>query len=383
MLNFAISHDDFYANYFEKKPAFFSGVLHESPMRWHDIDAILNTQEPDERRLQMFFNGQVPPAHFLDEIFEFGRHKKRINKDRFYTLLQQGATLVINQIEDISIPAKQLCAEIGKFTRHTSTCNAYMSAGSASTFGKHWDTHDVFAIQLIGEKRWQIHAPTLPLPLSHQTSGKFGLAPSGPPDLDVVLHEGDVLYIPRGWWHEVTPVTTHSLHLSVGTYAPTMLDYLMWVCRTQLPQLIDARKTCPTDVNDPALVKVLRQLMQEALTQGTLDSFIQTQCFHEKLNGEFHTDLALNITNFSNDLELSLNSVYAITSNINEFFVNDTELNLNTSGRALVELLQRKGTVSWTEARTQLSQFSEESLEKTALELNRYELINLHTPRHL
>jgi ribosomal protein L16 Arg81 hydroxylase len=236
-------------------------------------------------------------------------------------------------------------------------------------------------VQLIGEKRWQVYAPTLQLPLSHQTSEKFGLAP-GLSDFEYLLREGDVLYIPRGWWHEVTPITAQSLHFSIGTYPPTTLDYVMWVCRTQLPQLLDARRACPVDANDPAFAQVMQHLVQEALNQQTVDNFFEAQSSHEKLNGAFHTELALHISTFSEELELSLNSVHAVASNTYKIAVNNTDVKLNASGRALVEVLQQNGTLSWAEVRNLLSYISEESLKQTVLDLSRYELINLHTSTH-
>ncbi len=381
MLNIPLSYADFQANYFEQKTALFSGVLHEPLMQWHDIDVLLNTQEPDERRMQVFLNGQVPPPHFLDEVFEFGRVKKRINKDRFYKLLQHGATLVINQVEEISMPAKKLCSELAHFARQTTSCNAYMSAGAAGTFGKHWDTHDVFAVQLIGKKRWQIFEPSLALPLSHQTSTKFGQPPSGPPCVEYTMCEGDLLYIPRGWWHEVTPITGESLHLSIGTYPPTVLDYVIWVCRTQLPHLLDARKSCGLNASDPALAQLMQHLMQQATHQNNFDAFINAHRANEKPNSEFHTEFMLaHPKNLSDDMELSLTSSYAPELTANEMATLNTQLKLNMANHALMDLLRQTGTLAWREVRNRLPTIPEAALQQAAMDLSRHELINLHTP---
>ena len=43
------------------------------------------------------------------------------------------------------------------------------------------------------------------------------------------LNDGDVLYIPRGWWHEAFPLGEPSLHLTVSLTPPTAMDYLGWV----------------------------------------------------------------------------------------------------------------------------------------------------------
>ena len=43
------------------------------------------------------------------------------------------------------------------------------------------------------------------------------------------LREGDVLYVPRGWWHAAFPMDEPSLHLTVGLWNRTGLDYLQWL----------------------------------------------------------------------------------------------------------------------------------------------------------
>lgn len=117
MLNLPLSHRDFFCHYFEKKPLLCPAVMNKNAVTLKDVDAIFNTLEPDEQRLQMFLHGQVPPTQFLDDVFALGELKKCINKDGFFTLLQQGATCVLNRAEDTSCIFKRLCADIGNFCR--------------------------------------------------------------------------------------------------------------------------------------------------------------------------------------------------------------------------------------------------------------------------
>ena len=46
--------------------------------------------------------------------------------------------------------------------------------------------------------------------------------------LRVLLEPGDVLYIPRGWWHDVIATDSPSLHLTIGLEWRTVADYLYW-----------------------------------------------------------------------------------------------------------------------------------------------------------
>ena len=47
--------------------------------------------------------------------------------------------------------------------------NAYITPPENQGFAAHYDTHDVFVLQVAGSKRWTIHAPVLEHPLPGQT----------------------------------------------------------------------------------------------------------------------------------------------------------------------------------------------------------------------
>jgi hypothetical protein len=87
----------------------------------------------------------------------------------------------------------------------------------------HHDTHDVFSLQVSGEKRWLVYEPALELPLKDQ---RYKPEHGGPaqPVHDVTLKPGDALYLPRGWLHEATTSSTDSLHITVGVNVYTWLD---------------------------------------------------------------------------------------------------------------------------------------------------------------
>jgi hypothetical protein len=90
-----------------------------------------------------------------------------------------------------------------------------------------------------------------------------------------MLEDGDMLYIPRGWWHVAFPVGEPSLHLTVATVPPHGMDLLQWLIgrlrrheavRADLPQLDDAR-------GQKAYLKALRPLLAEALADDAIAQF--------------------------------------------------------------------------------------------------------------
>ena len=103
--------------------------------------------------------------------------------------------------------------------------------------------HDVLILQVSGRKHWRVYPMTRPHPLRGDRDVP---KPEGEPVWDGVLEDGDVLYLPRGWWHVATPLDEPTLHLTVGVSHPTGMDFLSWfidrlrdagVVRQDLPHL--------------------------------------------------------------------------------------------------------------------------------------------------
>ncbi len=389
MLDIPISYKHFLENYAEQQPLLMTGAC-KSLMSWQEFDQVLQFMEPDEQSLQLFLKGQVPAAHYLDNTFEFGRHRKRINKHRFYEYLEHGATLVLNRAEDYCLNAKNLCHAIGKFSQQPTSSNVYINtqlngdakiaSNGKSAFGKHWDTHDVFIIQLMGEKRWQLFPPTLPLPLSHQTSQLLQHEPPTTPSADYVLREGDILYIPRGWWHNVIPLNIDTLHLSVGTYAPTLTDYLLWALSTALPKIPPARRGF---LNQEETISILKEIVEstttELLSQKNLSGFAQHIQARERLTGDFHTPLMLNktATKIIKHCRLSLTSVYSSQNIGQDIYVNGGYLRLSPVGQAVINALTQSNYLQWENLCAKLSQFAPTDVEISVLDLARYDLVNI------
>ncbi|WP_428097550.1 JmjC domain-containing protein [Candidatus Rariloculus sp.] len=216
----------------------------ERPFAWSDIDQLLHSVEPRVPLMRMFHHGQVPEQAYTDDIVEPGRTRRVFNKAKFYEHMGRGATLVINWLEQHSVAAKRLCLEVGSFADTRTSSNAYLSFAGDGTFGQHWDTHDVFVIQLIGRKRWRIYPPTFPLPLTYQTNDTSGHTCPTEPALEVILEEGDVFYIPRGWWHHVIPLQGRQLPPLGGV----LLADNVRLCRSDGGQIVRAGDRRPQGI---------------------------------------------------------------------------------------------------------------------------------------
>ena len=134
-----------------------------------------------------------------------------------------GATLVVQGLHHWWPALATFCRSLEASLGHPAQANAYYTPRSAQGLPVHHDTHDVFSLQIAGEKRWLVYEPVWELPLKHQRyDAKLG-AP-GKPVLDVTLQQGDTLYLPRGWLHEAKTSDSDSLHLTIGVNVYSWLD---------------------------------------------------------------------------------------------------------------------------------------------------------------
>jgi lysine-specific demethylase/histidyl-hydroxylase NO66 len=139
-----------------------------------------------------------------------------------------GATLVLQSVHRMHPPVARFCRELAAELGHATQCNAYITPGGQHQgFDFHHDTHDVFVLQVSGRKRWIVHEPVVPLPLSSQPQAGAHLVPDGAePLLDVELEAGDALYLPRGYVHAAVTTDVDSVHLTVGVLSTTWYDVL-------------------------------------------------------------------------------------------------------------------------------------------------------------
>jgi ribosomal protein L16 Arg81 hydroxylase len=196
--------------------------------------------------------------------------------DKILQLYADGATLVLQGLHRIWPPLIDFARELGAQLRQPVQVNAYLTPAGNKGFATHYDTHDVFVLQVAGTKRWRVHEPVLPDPLERQPWGgradEVGAVAEGPAALDVVLAPGDTLYLPRGWLHSAEAQGDRSLHLTFGVRALTryaLVEELLALAaqdrrlRATLPYGIDV---ADADAMEPELTETVEALRDWLLT---------------------------------------------------------------------------------------------------------------------
>jgi Cupin superfamily protein len=187
----------------------------------------------------------------------------------------RGATIVLQALQTYHPPLADFCRGLERELGHPVQANSYYTPPSAQGFKVHHDTHDVFCLQVEGEKRWLVYAPVLELPLKHQKYGTE-MGDPGEPVLDATLRAGDTLYLPRGWLHQAMTSEAASLHLTVGVNVATWRDAVRAALDEAAEEEVDLRRGVGADGEAPdGLLELLAsRLRPKAVAARQRRSFV-------------------------------------------------------------------------------------------------------------
>ena len=243
-------------------------------LSWDDLNTILATHRLEPPRLRLSQDGvTVPPDRYSAPVTNRRAVTwNRIHPAELHARLAEGASLVVDAIDAIHPPIGTAAETLERVLGTAVQVNAYASWTEREGFGRHWDDHDVVVIQQHGAKRWRLWKPTRTAPTHRDLESPQ--EPDGEPVADIVLGPGDVLYLPRGWWHTVTADQgTESLHLTFGLVTHTGASLINWladqlhadtIVRLDIPRHADPvaksaylnalRTAMVTALSDPALI---------------------------------------------------------------------------------------------------------------------------------
>ena len=189
--------------------------------------------------------------------------------DALAGVFSKGATIRIKAIERFCEPLGEFCRNLEAELGFPVRANLYCTPGNSRGFNLHFDTHEVFVLQLSGTKQWQIFEPTVRLPLEFVPPLPFendrqalkrarGGRPEGqdvtndtevgPLALEALLEPGDCLYLPRGFVHQAAAHDEPSVHLSIGVHVLTWLDLLSVAMGQLAYRNEDFRRALPVGV---------------------------------------------------------------------------------------------------------------------------------------
>lgn len=141
-------------------------------------------------------------------------------------LFSQGATIIFGALQDRHEGMRRLCQAVCAQVCARTQTNIYLTPPDSQGFKPHWDTHDVYVLQIEGSKRWRIYGGGPESPLADQKFDPKAHEP-GEVEAEFTLQAGEVLYIPRGIMHAAVTTEEISLHVTLGVMPYTWADLLV------------------------------------------------------------------------------------------------------------------------------------------------------------
>lgn len=163
----------------------------------------------------------VTPEHYMDKAATLDGPVQRADPAKIETFLAMGASLVGNYVEQIAPELRALTDSLGERFAGLTNANVYASFRGVQGFATHYDLHEVFALQCAGTKRWRIYAnraedPIEPLATGGEEAQRAIDAARGPLAAEVRMAPGDMLYLPRGTYHDALAQEGASLHVTLS-----------------------------------------------------------------------------------------------------------------------------------------------------------------------
>jgi bifunctional lysine-specific demethylase and histidyl-hydroxylase MINA len=142
--------------------------------------------------------------------------------------LARGATLVLNDIDQLTPELSTFARELEEALGGKVQANLYLSSKRKQAFRAHFDFHDVFATHVMGEKTWMVFKGMAEHPIKHPAfegwSKERHEQLKGELWREVRLRPGDLLYLPRGQYHYALADDGPCAHIAWGVTYPIGMD---------------------------------------------------------------------------------------------------------------------------------------------------------------
>ena len=233
-------------------PTYFATVL---PIEV--LDQLLKNQYVSASYFDVYKNGKYIDRNSWSET----QSTHTIVPERLLYQFANGATLIFSNANTILPSVGAYCSKLTRELGYDTHANIYITPPHSQGFDVHYDSHDVFILQVHGTKVWHLYNRAADAPTDEQPYDSKIIADPGLPATILTLQPGDTLYVPRGYLHDAAATDTASIHITLGINPP------YWYQLLKDPVLQEAafRQAIPNPLMPPEQQAALTAAFQAAL----------------------------------------------------------------------------------------------------------------------
>ena len=228
---------EFYQKHFQKNYLYKSGLVenYKNIMSIEILNKMLSIKNiwNNKNFLMMLDRKRINFTEFSKPNLDITGNNLRPDPKNVQKLVSKGASIILNDIEKHSPELSGLANIFQLNTQGRCQGNLYFSMESRQAFGPHCDKHDVFAIHFEGEKTWNIYEKIEKNPINHpifEYSAEERIKRAGKLINQIKMKPGDLLYIPRGQYHDALASKNGAIHIAFGLtyFKPIDLISVLW-----------------------------------------------------------------------------------------------------------------------------------------------------------
>ena len=143
-----------------------------------------------------------------------------------------GFSFILHDLGDRVPNLKRLYVDLAKRFKRPLLSKVYITPAGNYAYKPHFDSHDLFVLQIAGKKDWKFYESPRELPLFWEPVDKEMFVP-GEITKEVTLETGDLLFVPRGKMHSAIANDSFSVHITIGVSAFTWTDVFFEILRAR------------------------------------------------------------------------------------------------------------------------------------------------------
>ncbi len=249
-----VTPERFFAEFHDRQPLHVRGTPEKfaAVLSWRGLNRLLDmTHAWSSHSLQLYVDGNRIPAEQYC-VRATGRDANEALMQpvvaRVQEWVRRGASIVMNDVDSLGPGLAAVSAALEAAGLGKAQGNVYISWQSIKAFPAHYDTHDVWAVQVEGEKTWNVWEGRADWPIAHPVFRAPGQAQHEQAKrglrAKVLMKPGDLLYLPRGWYHDALAEAPASVHIAYGVHAPLGMDLMNILVERALYE-VEFRKPLP------------------------------------------------------------------------------------------------------------------------------------------
>lgn len=231
-----------FRNNFESSK-FFKSKIENINFDLKEFDTFFDYFFFQEGEIRVFKDGiPIDSNTYIKPIIKGNYAFRKILKDDLINLLDEGSTIILEALNEKNNFFNKINKAFEEITKSRCWINGYLTPPYSTGFKSHTDPHDVIIIQLLGSKSWTV------------ALNKF------------VINPFELVYIPKGVFHNATANDNFSFHITIGIDRDTINSVksheLFQYCSSYRSQII----SCFVTLKEIPIVKELDGIIELKFT---------------------------------------------------------------------------------------------------------------------